>query len=179
MRRSALQRFAQDRSGIAATEFAIVAPFLIVMIFAAFSLFQIVRASYVADKSTFTISDLVSRQTQTSNAQLGQMKAVFDRLVIDIGEAPQLRVTSLIRTAAGYVVDWSYNSVPGGTLAKSDVPLADLPDIAVNDSILLTESIVSVQPFMEILPVMTAAAMTFSYAATTRPRFVGRLVKID
>ena len=179
MRRLAISRFASDRSGIAAVEFALLAPFLIILIFTSFTVFQMVRASYVADRSTFTVGDLMSRQTETNTTQLVQMKAVFEHLVTDLNTTPELRITSLIRTAGGYVVDWTYSSRPQGSLARSEMPVAALPSIAVDDSILLTESVVSVQPFMNLLPAATGASMTFAHTATTRPRFVGRLTKVN
>jgi Flp pilus assembly protein TadG len=176
--RTPFQRFLRDCRGVAATEFLLVAPILIVLIFTGFTVFQLVRAAYVAEKSTFTVADLMSRQLEANDALLGQMKSTFARLAQnDIGE-PQLRISSIIREAKGFTVGWSYNSGKG-TLSTRALPLADLPDIAVNDSILLTESIVSVRPVLDIVSITPEGLMTFEHTAVMRPRFVGRLKKTD
>lgn len=179
MGRAGASSFLANRRGIAATEFALIAPVLLILIFIGFSLFEVIRATYVADKATYTVGDLISRQTTTDSAQLAQIADVFRHLAIDHTNAPQLRITSLLRDEDGFSVDWTYSWPANGSLSERDIPPSSLPTVAVNDSVLLTETSVTVRPFLAIMPTFKGTTMTFEHEGATRPRFVGRLVRTD
>jgi Flp pilus assembly protein TadG len=171
-----MKRIRSDRSGAAGIEFGFVAPLLILLLLASFTTFDLFRAANIADKSTFTIGDFISRQTEATDSVFGQAKAMMQRLARnDVGN-PQIRISSVMRTSEGFTVQWTYNS-ENGELSKSKLDTQHVPDIAINDSVIVTETIVKVNPFMAVSIGRDNGLFTFEHRAVTRPRFVGRIAR--
>lgn len=83
---------------------------------------------------------------------------------------------SLIRNEKGFDVEWTY-SVNPGVLAKSTLPLNLMPEVARNDSVIVTQSRTVIQPtfsylYDQIRPGMreTNYGIELAYTATVRPR---------
>lgn len=171
-----INKLCSDRSGAAGIEFGFIAPLLILLLLASFTIFDLVRAANIADKSTFTIGDFISRQTEATDSVLAQAKAMMQRLARnDVGN-PQIRISSVLRTSEGFIVQWTYNSEKG-ELSKSKLDTRHIPDIAINDSVIFTETIVTVSPFMVVSIGNDKGLFTFEHRAVTRPRFVGRIAR--
>ena len=177
--RGSFERIKTDESGAAGIEFTLIAPLFIILMFSAFTIFDLFRADSIANKATFTIGDFMSRQTEATDPVFKQVKDMMQRLARnDVGQ-PLIRISSITRMSEepnGFSVDWTYNS-GSGELSAKDIDLTKLPDIAVNDSIILTETYVNVYPFMAIVIGEKNGLFTFEHNAVTRPRFVGRIVK--
>lgn len=170
------ERLGLDARGVSAMEFALSAPVLIVLIVGGFTLFQLIRANYVADKATFAVGDVMSRQLIANAAIFNHMQATLRRLAWnDIGQ-PELRVSSISRGSGGYTVDWTHNTQQG-ELSKSALPMHEVPEIAQDDSVLLTETLVKVRPFLNGVLLGDGGTVVYRNVAVTRPRFVGRLSK--
>ena len=164
--------FARDTRGIAATEFILVVPLLLLILIGSFTIFDWLRASYVTQRATFTVGDLVSRQTERDDDVLDQVKETFFRLAVnDVGQ-PQLRITSILQTEDGFEVDWTYNS-GSGSLAS-----------ALYDSVIVTQTMVRIVPTFGLLfdrldwtPAEDGYEIELAYTASTRPRFVTRIAE--
>lgn len=173
-----LKRFARCRAGIAATEFVLLAPVLIMLMLGGLTVFQYIDGSYRSEQSTAIVGDLVSRQVQVDDALLDQMTLTFARLFPNHAGRPQVRITSLFRSDGKYETRWSYNSA-AGSLSKTALPIGDLPDIAEGDSVILTETAVTLRYPFDVSGISRSGLATFMNAAVTRPRFVPLLAKVD
>ena len=65
--RGSFERIKTDESGAAGIEFTLIAPLFIILMFSAFTIFDLFRADSIADKATFTIGDFMSRQTEATD----------------------------------------------------------------------------------------------------------------
>lgn len=107
--RGILRRFRSDKRGVAAVEFAFIAPILILMYFgiAEFTQGMIVkrRVGHVAS----TIADLTSRVNQVDTAATGDIFAVGRTIVAPLSTTSlRMRLTSVTADSGGVShVDWS------------------------------------------------------------------------
>lgn len=179
--RDLLGNFINDRRGVAALEFMLIAPLLILVLLGTFSIFEWLRSSYVTERATFTVADMVSRQDQKDDAFLAKVGQTFEHLAARHVGKTELKIMSLTRNDKGFNVDWTY-SVNAGALAKSAVPLDLMPVVAQNDSVIVTQTRTVIQPAFSYLydvirPGMreTNYGIELKYTATVRPRFGGRI----
>ena len=107
--RAWLGRFARDAGGVAAVEFALVVPVLIVCYFGLAEFCQ----AYMAQKRTFhttsQVADMVARAPAMSRAEIDAIMDIGSLVMQPFPEAPlDLRVTSITRDNNGVArVDWS------------------------------------------------------------------------
>lgn len=120
-------RFLADGRGVAATEFALIAPALIFLIMGVFELSFRFRAAEEATRYVHQVSDLVSREVGLTTASLEEIRdaAVFmmkpldttDNLDLDISsigfEGEDAEPTMLWRRVAGAAVVFDINEAEG------------------------------------------------------------------
>lgn len=169
-----LLRFRRDERGLAAIEFALIGPILIFLLFGSIQIFELIKTKQNAEKATFTISDIISRQTSVNAAFLDQMSLVFARLVSGAATNKQIRVSSITKAAGKLSVAWSYPVAPMVELVTAKIPLSVIPDIADGDSVILIET---VAPHDSIISMVPIVGTTFTHLAVTRPRFVSAIVR--
>ena len=157
---------------MAAIEFALIGPILIFLLFGSIQIFELIKTKQNAEKATFTISDIVSRQTSVDTAFLNQMNLVFARLVSGTSTNKQIRISSITKAGGKFTVAWSYPVAVA--LVTEKIPLEVIPDIADGDSVILTET---VAPHDSIISMVPIAGTTFTHVAVTRPRFVSAIAR--
>lgn len=169
LRYTGFGRFRRDISGASLIEFALLVPVLMLLIMGTLTLFDLFRTSQNAEKATFTIGDILSRQQPTvDKAFLNQMYQTFVHLVPGAVNNATIRVSSIVRDGDEYDVEWS-QLVQAGNVDLPEVPLDTLPDIADGDSVILTETYLR-HPIL--LDVVAFDEITYRNWAVTRPRFV-------
>jgi Flp pilus assembly protein TadG len=137
--------FARDRRGVAAVEFALVAPFMVfcylgVSILASALLVQR-RAEHVAS----SVADLVAQQATTSPGELTDICTVSNTIMqpySTTSTALQLRVSSIQEDAGGNLtVGWSYNCQGTTALTKGSAYTGPVsPYISASQSIIVAEA---------------------------------------
>ncbi len=151
---SAIERFSDDESGIAAVEFALLAPLLLTLLLGAIEVTQSVWADSKVEQATNTIGDLVSRTPLMSDAEFLEL-AEAGPLVLRPNPQNDLMftVTSVIGclsdgqdpdSAFRYFVLWS-KSWQGGNLSTSPFGVddeftdqLDALEIADGDTLIVT-----------------------------------------
>jgi Flp pilus assembly protein TadG len=130
--RSFFARFLGDARGVAAVEFALVVPPLIVCYFGLAEFCQAYMAQKRAQHTTSQIADMVARAPTTSRAQIDAIMDVGSLIMRPFPEAPlTMRVTSITRGTDGVArVNWSrgrgmegisgVQSVPDGLIANGE-----------------------------------------------------------
>jgi Flp pilus assembly protein TadG len=125
-------RFARDVRGVAAVEFALVVPVLIICYMGLAEFCQAYMAQKRAQHTTSQIADMVARAPDTSRAEIDAIFDVGSLIMQPFPEAPlALRVTSITRGADGIArVDWSrgrgmpvltgVQTVPAGLIANGE-----------------------------------------------------------
>lgn len=104
-----LIRFSQDRRGLAALEFALIAPMMIVVLFGAVELTELLATNRRAENTTASIADVVSRDTTVSNDEVSDLWKAAGALMYPNASGPlKMRVSSIqIETATSAKVLWS------------------------------------------------------------------------
>jgi Flp pilus assembly protein TadG len=166
---SVFKRFRNDQRGGSIIEFALLVPVLLAVLLGTVTLFDLFRNLQSVDKATFTVGDMMSRQSAMDRPMLNAMLIMLQQMVPSASDGG-IRVSSVTRKSTGLEVVWT-ESV-GGAIPTTPVSTASLPDIAEGDSVLLTESFVPHRAFVEMFGL---DQLIFNAQAAHRPRFVSAM----
>ncbi len=139
-----LRRFARENKGVAALEFAIIAPLLMVpLLLGSVDLIDVMGANKRAQNAAASLADVVARDTEISNAELASLWRALDVLMYpNQAGSMEIRVSSIsIVNASTARVVWSEGH--GGMSARtanSTVPL-DSRMMVVGSSVIMVESV--------------------------------------
>ena len=105
-----LRRFARDKDGVGAIEFAILFPVLLMLYLGAFELTVGLNASKRASRSAGSIADIVSQQTSVTKSVLAGMPLVAGAIFAPYSTTGlTLKITGIaIDTAGNATVAWSW-----------------------------------------------------------------------
>jgi Flp pilus assembly protein TadG len=166
---------ARDRRGIAALEFAAVAPFMLAMFFGCFEVTQLVRVSMGLGVASDAVSDYVARAAQpggtdpfaevTNACSGGQlMMAPFSGSLLGVAVASVTYSSSTGRVG----VDWTNTSCGTGQTAIADpvslaTPLLNNP----GDSVIIVQSTYA---YASPVSFMLKPSYTLTHVSYSRPR---------
>ena len=168
-----LRRFSSSEDGILTTEFVLVLPILMWAYVGTFVYFDAFNSADTDLKASYTIADLISRQTNTlTDPDIEGMNKIFDTL----NSAPARNETTWIRVTNVYY-DYSQNlyrvkwsSATRGHAALTDADInnyaSHLPQPAYGDTELLVETSMTYTPAFNV----GIAPRTFTQVVVTRPR---------
>jgi Flp pilus assembly protein TadG len=177
LERDVWKRLARDTRGVAAIEFAFLAPVLIVMYFAMVEYCQAYMALKRTDHVAAMVADLTSQNDKFVKSQIEDVFAIGDVIMSPFATTTLTqRVSSVTRVnATTYRVDWSIGK---GIASKLTVAEAKVPDdmLAEGDSVIIAEANYDFDsPFDQIAP----AATRFKRMAYLRPRTADLIVCSD
>ena len=170
----------EDRSGSVSVETVMVLPILTWWYVASFVFFDGYKAYNRSVKAAYTVSDMLSRQTDAVNdTYLENLSDVYDYMTL--ATHPSWLRVSQIRWKASknkYKVDWSFGTDGNNDdrLRNSDMAgIAErLPPLVNGERILLVESFTSFTP---VFAVGLSPQITFENFVVTSPRFAPQLAK--
>ena len=172
---SRLRIFRDDASGSVTVEFVLAMPILFWSFMAAYTFFDGYRQSALNLKAAYTVSDLISRETQAINdAYVDSMVRVL-RLMTDGRSDTALRI-SVIRwdeSESAYFLDWSANRGFAETLTDETLRTLEdqLPTMPDNERVILVETENRFVPMFEV----GLGDTLLSNFVFTRPRFVAQV----
>ncbi len=161
-----LRRWARDRRGSAAVEFAFVAPLMIALYYGlsetTIGMMCDRRASHVA----FTIGDLIAQDTQVSTTEMTDVFNVGKTIMTPFATTTLgMRVTSVKAGSSSTTVVWSKTS--GSMSALSGTVTVPTGLLATGDTLIIAESTyVYTSPVQKMLP----TPITFNQKFYLRPR---------
>ncbi|MDE4142013.1 MULTISPECIES: TadE/TadG family type IV pilus assembly protein [Rhodobacterales] len=178
--RHRLKSFCRDSEGSVSVEFALYAPLLLGTFAAFYTFFDAFRQESMNLKAAYTISDLISRETNYINdTYLDSMYAMAGLLIRgDSSLGMRVSVVRWDEADQSYYVDWS--KVRGGgyeewTDATIHLVKDDLPSMPDQERVILVETTNTVEPAFRIgIPTMDINNFVF-----TRPRFAPQVVFVD
>jgi Flp pilus assembly protein TadG len=164
-----LRRFRDDRKGVAAVEFALIAPIMLAMYFGLAELTLAMMAERRASHAASVVADLVAQSTQVNAAQVTDIFTVGGVILKPLPAAPlKMRITSVKADAAGSpMVIWSQGNgltalAAGGTPTGFPTGL-----LAVGDSVIMAEAAYTyTSPLQQLMP----DPVTFNRKFYLRPR---------
>lgn len=173
------RRMRGDQRGVAAVEFGLVAPLLMLIFTGGLTVFQMFQYAERLEASTATAADITSRtQNVITVARLNEIHTLFQELTgsPDV----KLRIVSVRhiwadrnKTRSEMKVDWVYDSDnPISTTVPADLPTNRYPIVTVNDSILIVESWGSNKPIFNHFE-KVGGVQEYYGSAIVRPRYLG------
>jgi len=166
-----LRRFGGAPKGLAALEFAIIAPMMIFALFGSVELLDLLGANKRAQNVAASLADVVARDTSVSNTEITGLWSAADVLMFpDTAAGMQARVTSVsIVSASSAKVVWSVGH--GGMTPLVNNAAVTLPSgmMIPGSSIIMTE--VS-YPYTPPLHFLIAGSMNLDFTAYRRSRLV-------
>jgi Flp pilus assembly protein TadG len=109
MQLARLRRFARDRKGLAAVEFALIAPMMVLLLLGSVEIVNILQTNRRAENTAASLADVVSRDTEVSDQEVAGLWAATTPLMFpDTPVGLDIRITSIRfdSTRQGRVV-WS------------------------------------------------------------------------
>lgn len=168
-------RFGRDEEGTITIEFVVIFPVLFSLLILSFEVFDAFKSYSRASKATYAVSDIVSRQTSVTQKGVEELHMVLDSMMPWLNEEKWLRVTSFSQDKNGYKVEWSHASgtdVKLTTATLSQEMKDMLPEIAVGDTVVLTEASI---PHRSLVRWIGLDDVVWSIEHTVRPRFIAAI----
>ena len=153
-----LRSFLEDTRGLITVESVLTIPLLFWAMAATFDFFEIHRYKSVREKGTFTIADMISRETRASgltSIYLDNAKILFDEITNDDG-VNQIRVSvvNYSDNTNEYDISWSQVRGTGPMVPLTDADVknahATLPEVDHGEEVILVESTSSYQPLFNV-----------------------------
>ena len=175
-----MRRFLRDETGTLLAEAVIVLPLMLWAYMALFVYWDAYRSINTVQKASYTVSDMVSREMVTLNAQYVPGMRDLMRYLIGRNQDIKLRVTSVAWSDANkrFEVDWSRS--PDSKMPQlTTATIADLayriPKMADGDRVMLVETEVAYHPAFNV----GLSDSTLKQFIVTRPRFVPKICLIN
>lgn len=171
--------FRRDQRGVSAVEFALIAPFLILIYFGLAELSQGLMAKRRVSHAASAVGDLVGQTESLNNAQKNDIFAAASNIVSPFPTAPlKLRITSITGNASGAPrVDWSDGS-PGLEAYDHCAVVPSFPTgliTAAGENVIMAEATYTyTSPVAQVLP----NGLTFTERFFLRPRKVSRVSRV-
>jgi Flp pilus assembly protein TadG len=172
-----LIRFARDERGFMLVETVLMLPLLLWAFLALYAFWDAYRVMTLVQKSTYAVSDLISRvQAPVNTAFITGMGNAAEAM-IDEELDVELRVTSVVwdDEDSRFEVQWSRTDNTGRS-ALSTTTLQSLvdqiPDMSDGDTVIVVETWVPYEPSLDV----GVPDYTFSQFVVTRPRFAPQIV---
>lgn len=171
-----LTTFWRDEEGSLTIEFVLWLPYLALWFIASTIFFDAYKSRNEAANAAYTLSDVITRQTEVDDTFLASLYTLQDRLLPAADGVRRLRISSIQMVAGKPQVLWSRAMGGGAALLDEDIPLELLPPMADLDTVILTDFSVPFRPFASWVGV---SARTWDFRLVSRPRFASQIAKID
>lgn len=170
-----LRKAARDESGSGTVEGVLMIPIMVWVFLASYVFFDAYRAQFVNAKASYTIGDILSRETGYITPEY--MDSLYDLQQFLVGRPDPIRlrvsVVEFDEANNDYELIWSENRGGGGELTQGDIDEIDdyIPIMADGEKVMV------VQTSMRYTPIYTAGIdpLDFDDFVITRPRFAGQV----
>ncbi len=171
-----LRTFGRDQHGIAAVEFAMIAPFMLLFYFGLTELCQAMLTERRVNHVSAAVGDLITQKETTSVAELDDVFEIGSIVLAPFPKATLTVVTTHVTAddEGAPVVNWS-RGYSGGS-PKSTIALPPGLTLNPNDSLVVTEATYEYEsPFGYFVP----NGITFNEKSYLRPRRSAQVVCAD
>lgn len=168
IRLSPFKRLPRDEAGTSGIEFALTAPFVILLFLGGVTLYDLMRSYNKIVESNGIVADIVARQMTMDDAIFTKTYGAFANLQADKTMPNALRVTSVVWKDGKYTVDWTRKAGTTALLPEQKLDSTTLPAIPAGDSVIFVEGITQ---YTAIASIFGLGTVTYSETAFTRPRF--------
>lgn len=174
MRHGLIHRLCSDTRGVAAVEFALIAPLILVIYVVMVQVFQGYMADRRAGYAASIVGDMVAQNATLVPSQVDNVLAVGSRIMRPFSDANlTVRVTSVVQSGGDATVAWSRTRGSSDALRPlSKGAEVELPDYYKTGGgpIILTESEYDYQPLINFKGLDLRLPTAFSHTIYHNPR---------
>ncbi len=167
--------FRRDQDGSISVEAVLIFPLLCWAYLGTFVFFDAFKAQSTAVKSTYTISDVLSRETSAFTPNYLSALWRLQKFLTTSNQEPRLRISEITFNEAQnkYSVVWSQvrGTLPALTTARLQNYLSQIPVMPDGEKVVIVETWVVYEPVFTI----GLNAFVFQNFVVTRPRFAPQL----
>lgn len=171
-----LRRFGRARDGLAALEFAILAPMMVFLLFASVDLIDMLGANKRSQNVAASVADVLARDTEVSDAEIAGIWDAVNVLMVPNNTANlQVRISSVSITAVGARVVWSEAR---GMTARRPNDIVSLPPqmMQVGSSVVWAETFYA---YSSPLGFLAPGPVTMRHDAYRRSRLVDPIPRVS
>jgi Flp pilus assembly protein TadG len=175
--RNTLRRFGVSKQGIAAVEFALLAPMMLFLLFGSVDLIDALGASKRVENTAASLADVVSRDTEVSNDEVTGLWAALNILMFpDSANTMDVRVTSVtIVNASTARVVWSEGRNGYPPLSNGSSVTLQPAMMVPGTSIIMAETRYNYRPPIGFL---LAGGISIRHVAYRRSRLVDPIPRV-
>lgn len=173
-----IRAFSRAKKGVAAVEFALLAPMMVFLLLASVDILDALGANRRTQNVAASLADIVARDTEVSNSEITGIWAAANVLMFpDSGADMDLRITSVsIVSATQARVVWSEQNNTGfADLANDSVVVLPAAMMTAGSSIIMTDSRYSYTP---PLGFMFGGGIDLSHTSYRRSRLVDPIPRV-
>jgi len=175
-----LRKFGKATGAMAAVEFAMLAPMMLLILFGSVDLLDMLHANRRAQNSAASIADVIARDTEVSNAEIAGLWSAIDVLMFpNNGADVQVRLTSIrIVNANRAEVVWSEARGAGMDALNPGDEVTVLPEqmMQPGSSVIWAETLF---PYRTPLGFLNDGASNFRHSAFRRSRLVDPIPRVS
>lgn len=174
---SILATYRQNEAGTATIEFMFVMPMIMFWVGGSFTFFDAYSEYTKSVKATYTVADILSRQTVIDDNYIDSMNQLFANFMVESTNDVWVRVSSIAKDGDSLAVDWSTaTGIHNPLVSSSDIPSELIPDLLNEESIILVETYT---PFVPFLDYIGLESRTYKNVVVVSPRFTSQLANSD
>lgn len=169
-RKSALDMFAADRTGVAALEFALILPVMLLLYLGGFEASKALEASRKVETTAETVGNLVARNRVMNQTAIDNIFNVSSAVMAPFSPTGlQIVVTTVKVDEKGQgTIDWSRASSGAGLTAGSPYPVPSKLNFGAASYLVVADVTYTYQPLLDYTK--SFSGLKFSKAYTFRPR---------
>ena len=176
-----LKAFLADEGGSISIEFVVVMPLLLFLVTGGLAYWDAFHSNTQTSRVAFAINDIMGRHDVVDNTDMTYLYDLQRKMLPGDLDQTVLRVTSICFNGTEHRVLWSYRqhaegAADPGTLLAENIPVAMLPAMKDQESVILTEVSARWQPHFVNVGI---GEHRWSSALVTRPRFVNIIPHSD
>ncbi len=172
-----LQAFVENQHGTATVEFLLVMPLIVFWIGGTLTFFNAFSEYTKSVKATYTVADILSRQTAIDDDYIDSMNGLFANFMNQSTNDVWLRVSSIAKINDNLTVDWSTaTGIHNPLSVAADIPAEIIPDLLDEERIILVESHTPFVPFLDYIGI---DSNTYVSRVVVSPRFSSQLANSD
>jgi hypothetical protein len=174
---ASIKEFVQNQHGTTTIEFLLVMPLIMFWIGGTLTFFNAFSEYTKSVKATYTVADILSRQTAIDDDYIDSMNNLFANFMNKSTNDVWLRVSSIAKVNDDFTVDWSTaTGIHNPLEASADIPKEIIPDLLDEESIILVESHTPFVPFLDYIGI---DSNTYISRVVVSPRFSSQLANSD
>lgn len=164
-----------DEDGATTVEFLFVMPLIVFWFAGTFTFFDAYSEWTRSVKATYTVADVMSRQSEMAPNYANDMNSLFASIMGENTNDTYVRISSIERKNDVLQVDWSCASgLHKGLESNSEIPTELIPNILNDEAVILVESYMEFVPFQDYIGL---EARTLAKKVVISPRFTSKLEK--